>query len=1069
MSTPAAGGSERRLLDAGMMRPGSSAAAPLSSESDRLREGERRQLVDWNRTEKQYPRAHSVHRLVEEQVERAPSADALVLAQERLTHGRLKLTYGQLNERANQLARYLIKRGVGPEVLVGLCVERSLEMVVGLLGILKAGGAYVPLDPAYPRQRLAFMLEDAAAKIVLTLGNLAPSLPGSGSERVCLDADWPAIALESVENVPELVTPDGLAYVIYTSGSTGTPKGVAVTHRSVLNLIWWHRESYAVTPSDRAAMLVSPAFDASVWEIWPYLAAGASLHIPDEETRIAPAKLSRWLESESISICFLPTPLAESVMAEPEPPRGSLRLMLTGGDQLHRRPDHSYGFRLFNHYGPTEATVITTAGPVATEGDREKLPSIGRPIANKRVYILDSNLQPVPIGSPGELHIAGEGLARGYLNRPELTAEKFIPDPFSGEPGARLYKSGDLARYREDGAIEYLGRIDDQVKIRGFRIEPGEIESAIVQHESVIECVVVAHEDVLGEKRLVAYLVTRGEKPPAVTELRELLKSTLPDYMIPSAFLFLDALPLTPNGKIDRRALPPPEEKRPDLAEAFADPRTPVEEILAGIWSQVLKIDRIGIHDNFFALGGHSVLGTQVLSRVREHFQVDLPLRALFERPTTESLAKLIGSARVDDPGVPPPPRLKQVSRDRELPLSFAQQRLWFLDQLELDMSSYIVADALRLRGDLDQAALRRALEELVRRHESLRTRFEGREGRAVQVVSEADFALAMEDVSGRGEGAEKEALVRVNEEVRKPFDLSRGPLFRASLLRLGPEDHIFLVVMHHIVCDGWSMGVFFRELEVLYGAFSRGEESPLPPLGLQYADYAVWERDWFQGSVLEKQLGYWTEQLRGAPAVLDLRGDRPRPAVRDFRGGRQRFFVPTSVSERITVLSRNEGVTLYMTLLAAFAVLLWRQTGQEEIVVGSPIFGRDRIETEGLIGFFINTIVLRTDLRGNPSFRELLSRVRETALGAYAHQDVPLEKVVDALKLERSLSHNPLFQVWFVLQNAGGPPPELAGLSVEEISLETQAIRHDLQLSISETPAGLAGEFEFATDIFDA
>ena len=743
-----------------------------------LTEDERRRLlIEWNATQRTFDQARPVHELFEAQAQATPDAVAVVC-------GGYRRTYREIEEHATRIASFLRLRGAGPEVRVGLCAQRSIELVVGALAILKAGAAYVPLDPGHPPQRIARMLADAGVSLVLTQTQLEPLLRGLPVKAVRIDSEWPMSPDAATGPKDRGRTgPDNLAYVIYTSGSTGRPKGVAVRHAGLTNLVRWHQETYRVTPNDRASLVASPAFDASVWELWPYLTAGASVHIPEEETRMNPAALSRWLESEKITVSFLPTPLAQAVLAEPEPPRGKLRLLLTGGEQLRPPARREYGFELVNHYGPTETTVVATAGTVAMEPGTERLPSIGRPIANMRIYLLDRHRALVPIGVAGEICIGGIGVARGYLNNPDLTARMFIDDPFGD---GHLYRSGDLGRYRPDGQIEYLGRLDEQVKIRGVRIELGEIEAALASHPAVAEAVVAAVGDPGEGRRLVAYVVPSPDSAPSARSLRTFLEERLPASVVPSQFLLLAALPLTRSGKIDRRALPVPEATRDSLESAFAPPSTPVEEILAGIWSDVLKIERIGVRDNFFELGGHSILATQVFSRIRDNLQVILPLRHLFERPTVQSLAAFVEAARADR-SEPLPPPLTPVSRDRELPLSFAQQRLWFIDQLEPGGSSYNTRRALLLKGRVNHEALRRAVEEVVSRHESLRTTFESREGRPVQVVSELGrFALAVEDLSGRGGDVESEARRRVDEEVRRPFDLAHWAAVSGEFISVG-------------------------------------------------------------------------------------------------------------------------------------------------------------------------------------------------------------------------------------------------------------------------------------------
>ncbi|HYR11357.1 MAG TPA: condensation domain-containing protein, partial [Longimicrobium sp.] len=686
---------------------------------------------------------------------------------------------------------------------------------------------------------------------------------------------------------------------------------------------------------------------------------------------------------------------------------------------------------------------------------------IGRPVANTRLYALDARGEPVPVGVAGELYVGGAQVTRGYLGRPGLTAERFVPDPFSTEGGARLYRTGDRARWQADGAIEYLGRLDFQVKVRGFRIELGEIEAVLRQHESVADCVVMARAGT-GETRLVAYVVGGVE----AAELRAHLRESLPEYMLPSAFVFLDALPLTPNGKLDRKALPAPEYAA--NADRYVGPRTPVEEVLAGIWAEVLRLERVGVEESFFELGGHSLLATRVVSRVRDVFAIELPLRALFEGPTVAELAVRVEEMRRAELPVLPP--MVPTERTGALPLSFAQERLWFLDRMEPGSATYNILAARRLGGALDEAALERALGEIVRRHEALRTVFAEVDGSAMQVVAPfGGFALRVEDLSGLGE-ADREAAVRrrAGEEARRGFDLSAGPLFRPALLRLGTEDHVLLLSMHHIVSDGWSMGVLFRELSALYAAYREGGESPLAELAVQYADYAVWQREQLAGEVLERQLAYWKERLAGAPELLELPTDHPRPAVQTFRGAHERIELPLELLERLQRLGRSEGATLYMVLLSAFQVLLSKYAGSEDIVVGSPIAGRTRREVEELIGFFVNTLVLRTDLSGDPGFREVLRRAREVTLGAYEHQEVPFEKLVAELQPERSLSHSPLFQVAFSLQDRNPPAGGLAGLEAGAVEAELGTTKFDLELNFAVHAQGLRGVLAYSTDLFE-
>ncbi|NCR87816.1 MAG: amino acid adenylation domain-containing protein [Microcystis aeruginosa G13-10] len=1009
-------------------------------------------LIDWNNTEVDYPVDKCIHQLFEEQVERTPDTVAVIFEEQ-------ELTYNELNCRANQLAHYLQSLGVKPDELVGICVERSLEMIVGLLGILKAGGAYVPLDPDYPLERISLMLEDAGLKVLLTQQKLIDKLSESQANIniVCVDADLPVISKEEQKNLITTIKYSNLAYVIYTSGSTGIPKGVLVTHQGLLNLVFWHQNTFEITNLDKATQLAGTGFDAAVWELWPYLTAGASIYLVKPEILISLVELQKWLAAKKITISFLPTPIAEQLLSlEWTEINVSLRTILTGGDKLNQYPSNFIPFQVVNNYGPTENTVVTTSGVVISgEKNNSLSPAIGRPIFNTQIYILDSNLQPVPVGIPGEIHISGAGLARGYLNRPELTQEKFIPNPFSNSPDSRLYKTGDLARYLPDGNLEYLGRIDNQVKIRGFRIELGEIETILSQHSAVKTAIVIAREDETEQKRLVAYIVPQAEGISAqqeqnfiaVTELRQFLKAKLPEYMIPSAFVILESLPLTPNGKIDRRALPAPEFQS---EEQYVAPRNPIEEILSSIWVKVLKVAQVGIHDNFFELGGHSLLATQLISRIREAFQVEMPLRELFVAPTIAELAQEIKriSEREQLTELPILPRDKTA----ELPLSFAQTRLWFLAEFESNSSFYNIPLALSLEGTLNSQILIQSLEEICARHEALRTNFITVDGIPTQIIQTRTWTVTVVDLQHLSSSEKVIASQELTQnQAIQPFDLASEPLIRTTLVVLSETEHILLVCMHHIVSDGWSMGVFLQELTDLYNAYIQNQPSSLSPLPIQYGDYTLWQKQWLQGDILQRQLDYWQKQLADAPALLSLPTDRPRPAVQSFAGAHLPFSLSWELTEKLTQLTQEQGVTLFMTLLTAFAVLLYRYTEQEDILIGTPIANRNRREIEGLIGFFVNTLVLRIDLSGKPNFNQLLGRVREMAMDAYAHQDLPFEMLVEVLQ-----------------QNSPPSPLELTGLTATPLTTENDTAKFDLTLAMENTGAGLQGVWEYNTDLFD-
>lgn len=1007
-----------------------------------------------------------IHQLFEEQAEKTPDAVAVV-CQDR------HLTYRALNERANQIARYLTNLGVGPESRVGLCHERSLDVVVGLLGILKTGGAYVPLDPAYPRERLAFMANDAQAGVVLTQQRLLNRLPESLKQVVCLDTDWPKIARHSRSDQKTMVKPHNLAYVIYTSGSTGLPKGVAIEHRNAVALLAWAHTVF--TREEMAGVLASTSicFDLSVFELFAPLTCGGQVLLAENALSLAEMRDA----SRVTLINAVPSAIAELLHLDAIP--SSVRTICLAGERLKSSLaaalyEKTKASRVYDLYGPSEDTTYSTFALRSQTGPE----TIGRPITNTQVYILDGQMQPVPIGIAGEICIGGDGLARGYLRRPELTAEKFIANPFSDKPGARLYKTGDLARYRRDGNIEFLGRIDHQVKIRGYRIELEEIELVLARHPAVRQAVVVVHDEGKNEpgdssdrKRLVGYVAVEPAVAVTIPGLRAFVREKLPEYMVPSSFVLLESLPLTPNGKVDRKALPQPDGC--DLSVGpVVPPRTPAEETVARIWAEVLNLATIGIHEDFFDIGGHSLLATQIMSRVNHAFQTDLPLRTIFEAPTVAGMAERIHNSRtslVKDDELPSLPNVSAAS-DQDHPLSFAQQRLWFLDQMEPNSSVYNVPIAYRLKGPLVVDALERSLNEIVRRHELLRTTFSFSGGRPVQRIAPTlTIALPVTDLSGLSEAdaeAEVERLAR--QEAGRGFDLERGPVVRGALVRVGLDHHIFLLTIHHIACDGWSLGVLFRELTILYEAFCKGEPSPLEQPPIQYSDFARWQRDWLEGEVLHCQLNYWRKQLENVK-TLQLPTDRPRPAMQSYRGASQSIVLSSELSGQLKALSRQQGVTLFMTLLAGFQTLLHRYTGQDDIAVGSPIANRTRVEIEGLIGFFVNTLVLRTDLSGRPKFTDLLARVREISLEAYAHQDLPFERLVEEIKPERNLGNSPLFQVMFVFQNAPTSPLFLKALTANPLTVSGETAKFDMLLTMSDAPEGLAAAVQYNTDLFDA
>ncbi|MEH2220692.1 MAG: amino acid adenylation domain-containing protein [Nostoc sp.] len=1044
-------------------------------------------LVQWNNTQTDFPKEFCIHQLFEAQVEQTPDAIAVVFENEHLT-------YTQLNAKANQLAHHLQTLGVKPEVMVGICVERSLFMLIGILGILKAGGAYVPLDPAYPSERLAYILSDSQVQVLLTQENLLAALPNHTAELLCLDTDWVIISTQGEENPHIEVQASNLAYVIYTSGSTGQPKGVMIEHRSLVNFTQAFTDKSKINKRNaygrhclRVLQFLSISFDGAAAEIYPCLLCGGTLVIATSEVFTSVSKFLQKSEEWQISVWILPTAYWHQLTSELAwtqkliPP--SIRLITIGGEAAQEQTlrlwqksvdekirSHQLGEPplLINCYGPSEATVVATTLKLSdflNVSDRQTLLPIGKPIANIKTYILDRYQQPVPIGVLGELYIGGECLARGYLNRPDLTAEKFINWTF--QKSQRLYKTGDLARYLPDGKIEFRGRIDRQVKIRGFRIELAEVEAAIASFAGVRENVVVAREDQPSNKSLVAYVVANQQPFPS-SELRRYLQQKLPEYMLPSAFVVLEALPLTSNGKVDFRALPEPE-FHPELQQNFVAPRTPIEEMLASIWAEVLVIPQVGIYDNFFELGGHSLLATQAISRLQTTLDIEFPLRSLFEAPTIAELGDRIQIAISNGQSVQTPPLLP-IPRSAQIPLSFAQRRIWFLKQLESDSASYNSPVALRFSGKLNITALESSLNAIISRHEALRTNFVTVDGQPVQVIAPTlNLKLPLVDLQHLPiQEREVETQRLAKTEALQPFDLERESLVRVKLLRLDKDEYVLLLTLHHIVFDGWSFGVLYGELAKLYLGFCTNDIPGLPELLIQYADFAVWQRRWLTREALQTQFDYWKQQLKDAPTLLELPTDRPRTAIQTFQGAHQYVTLPPNLSQALANLSRREGVTLFMTLYAAFVTLLYRYTGSDDILVGTPIANRNHPEIEGLIGFFVNTLVLRTQFQGNPSFQDVLSGVREMALQGYAHQDLPFEELVEVLQPARSLSHSPLFQVMFVFQNTPMPAMDLPELRVSSLAVETGTTNFDLTLSMENTASGLIAEWEYNSDLFD-
>ena len=1043
---------------------------PLLTETER-----RLLLVEWNDTRRDYPRESSIQDLFARQVERTPNSIAL-------SFGPRTMTYRALERRSNQLAHYLRARGVGPESVVAISMERSIEMVVGLLAILKAGGAYLPLDPSYPAERLSFMLQDMRSRLLLTEEHLSKHLAPHVERLICLDTGWREVNAYPQKAPVVEVSADNLAYVIYTSGSTGKPKGIGIPHRGIARLVC--NTDYArLSAEDRVAQASNASFDAATFEIWGALLSGARLVGIAKEEALSPAEYAARLDLEKITTIFLTTALFNQLAQAAPSCFSGVRHLLVGGEAvdpqwvravLREGPPE----RFLNVYGPTESTTFATWQLLKEVSEEARTAPIGRGIANTKVYALDRQMHPAPLGVTGELYLGGDGLARGYLNRPEVTAERFVPHPYSSAPGARLYRTGDLARYNLNGEIEFIGRVDHQVKLRGFRIELGEIEAELRRHEGVRDSVVIIREEG-GEKSLAAYVAVEPCVEVSVSEFRRYLKEKLPEYMVPSSFVMMSELPLTPNGKVNRGALPAPDLDRPEVEAAYVAPRTQAEEVIAAIWSQALGIERVGVYDNFFELGGHSLLVTRVVSRVREAFGVELPMRVLFESPV---LAEFAGSIAPEIQGggeldtIP----LAPISRDEPIPLTLSQQEMLAYEQMNPGTAANNVPVMMRLRGELDLAALEWGLGEIIRRHEILRTTFETSRGVACQIIHPpAPIQIPVLDLIGASI-PEPETYARrfANEEGRRPFDLAIGPLLRAMVMRLSADEHLLLLVMHHIIIDPWSLSLLMRELTTLCGAFGQGERGappPLPDLPVQFADYAVWERKWLQGEVLKRLQNYWRERLGGRLPSLNL--PRKSKARRKSKAGRSSIVahgascpveLPASLSERIKTLSLNEGATSFISLLAAFKATLYQYTGNTDIIVTSPMANRHHLEVESLIGFFANPVALRTTFDECASFRELLRNVRETALGAYMRQALPLGKVIEALGAETDLSEDPFGRANFALLTIPVSQQEAGKLGSQILDVEVGVVSSDLSLTLWETSEGFRGRFTYKTDLFD-
>jgi amino acid adenylation domain-containing protein len=1039
-----------RVVDAYLTDP----ARPLALLSLTSSE-EVKQILETSRPKAEALDERSIHYLIEEQAKTRPDAVAVVFNDERLS-------YGELNRRANQVAHHLRKRGVGPKTLVGLYVERSLEMIVGQLGILKAGAAYVPIHPDYSREWVKFILTNAGASIVLTHGQLLSRIPLDGPEAIALDPPEPAISGESVENIDSGVSGDDLAYVIYTSGSTGAPKGVEITHKNLMNFAAQAARVFGLVHEDRVLQFASAAFDTSVEEIFPCLMRGATLVLRTDAMLESAKNFLDGCADYGVTILDLPTAywhdLVADMFADHLAVPGSVRLVIIGGEKANAervalwqscvRPT----LKLLNTYGPTETTVTATVYDLTdypTKRAASQEVPIGAPLPHAQTYVLDSSLAPVPTGVPGELYIGGAGVARGYVKQPVLTADKFIRNPFAEDANSRLFRTGDLVRWRDDGNLEYLGRFDRQVKIRGFRVELDGIEVVLKAHPLVQDATVTQNGD-SARHQLVAYLVPKQGAMLNVTEVKNFVNKKLPEYMVPTTILALDSLPRTHGGKVDRRALPNPDKCSALAGRPIEAPETSTEIRIADLWMRLLGVDAVSRRDHFFELGGQSLFAAQLVSRVRKEWAIEIPLRVIFEAPVLAQFAERVDEAlQSKEPAAEIAP-ISFSSRGNEAPVSQSQARIWYMHQLAPQSAAYNIAVPIRFAGQLRKETLNRSLEELIRRHESLRANFTSRGGEPVQTISPT-LTLDMPeiDLGNMPEGDRLSAAKQLlSDEARRPFDLENGALIRVLLLHLSEEDHVLLLNMHHVISDQWSLGVIARELSSLYNGFCESSSLAVNGTQTQYGDFTMWQDQWLTGRRIDAQLAYWKKQLADLQP-LALPTDYPRPSIQTFRGSYESLTLSAELVENLRKQAAQENATLYMLFLAAFKALLHRYSGQRDIGIGTPVANRNRLEWESVIGTFINILVLRTDFSGDLSFRRVLRRMRDTVLDAFDHGDVPFETVVKEMESGRDPSRSPLIQVLFNFQSISAEKIDLQGLSWMPFEIDQSASQFDIGVTV--------------------
>ncbi|MCY8595206.1 non-ribosomal peptide synthetase, partial [Bacillus haynesii] len=996
---------------------------------DMISRQEKRTLLEsFNHTKTAYPKGKAIHQLFEEQAKRIPDHTAVVFEDQ-------KLTYRQLNEKANQVARLLREKGVKPDTLVGIMMERSSDMITAILGVLKAGGAYLPIDPEYPLERMRYMAFDSQVKVIVSDVPLAKGLTAESIELIHMDDE--RIAEQDRSDIDNVNQSGDLAYVIYTSGSTGKPKGVMIEHQSLINLCRWHQSCFEVGQNDNSSIYASISFDAFVWELFPYITAGATVHVLNQETRLDVEKLNRYFHDHHITISFLPTPVCEQFTALDN---HSLRTLLTGGDKLNVFKEKSY--QIVNNYGPTENTVVATSFPI--DKSYQNIP-IGKPIDNVKVYILNKDLQLCPLGASGELCIAGEGLARGYVNRPELTREKFIENPFV--PGERMYRTGDLAKMLPDGNIQFLGRVDQQVKIRGYRIEPGEIENQLLKYEKIEEAAVIAREDGDHDPYLCAYVKAKKEVEPE--KIRAFLKKSLPDYMIPQHFVQLDRLPLTVNGKVDKKSFPVPE-RSAAMDRRYEAPRDQMEEKLVSIWEEALGINKIGINSNFFEVGGHSLKAAALVSTIHKELNVKLPLRQIFETPTIKGLREYIGAAKES--------AFTSIGKTEEKPyyrLSSAQKRLYILCQAGSHVA-YNMPFAMTIEGDFDIRRFENTLKNMVKRHESFRTSFVMIDGEVMQQIEkEIDFQVAYSDIG-------KESAEEKIKSFIRPFHLKKAPLLRAEVVKVNEREHLLMFDMHHIISDGVSTDIFVQELGALY------EGKSLEPFHIQYKDYAEWEKSHARRDELKRQEEYWLKTYKGDIPVLDLPTDHKRPLTKSSEGDTVTAAIESETFRKLQHMAKENGVTMYMLLLAGYTALLSKYTGQEDIIVGTPAAGRNHEDIQNLIGMFVNTLAIRNHPEGKKTFRHYLQEVKENTLQAYENQDYPFEELVEKVNIKRDMARNPLFDTMLVYHNTEVKPFAAEGLRSRLVEIKRGISKFDITVTASEAAAGLRLEVEYSTTLFN-